>query len=281
MSRFYHKSAFPLIFVLAIAMALSVLLSPVAGHAQATIGIAAGKAGGGYDRRAQQIEQRLAQRGLVATVSNFNGSDEISLALCSGRAQIGLMQIDAIYARSLEGCQMKAVASYGAEVALILFPPRADKNQLSDLGPSSAVMADTIGSGADLFWRTIVRIEQGEDGTKDEWSNARVVNDPLELANANAEMGEVDAVILVRKADSPDVQNLLGQGWTLGELWDRDIDDLAFNGAPLYRSEKMTIQGSGGKAKGWGYEVRSFVMIARALAEGDRLQFAAITAAVQ
>ena len=244
--------------------------------------IATGKTGGGYDRRALQIAQRLGQGGLAASVLNLNGSDEVSLALCGGRAQIGLMQIDAIYARSLEGCQMKAVGSYGSEVALILFPPRSKLAKLSDLQSGSAVLVDTVGSGSELFWRTIVRIETGDQGSNDGWSQARAVNDPLELANTSAEMGEIDAVILVRKPDSADVQGLLGQGWKLGELWDRDLDNLKFNGAALYLPSKLQIPMPGGKsAKAWGYEVRSFVVVPRSIAEGDRIRFAAITASAQ
>lgn len=266
---------------LAVAAGLAFAMAPALAHADEFI-IATGKPGGGYDKRARQIEQRLDQRGIETSVVNLNGSDEISLAVCSGPASLGLMQIDAIYARSLEGCQMKAIGSYGAETALILFPPRSDKSALSDLEPGSAVLVDTIGSGSDLFWHTIVRIEQGEDGGKDAWSNARVVNDPLELANTSAEMGEIDAVVLVRKLDSVDVQALLGQGWTLGELWDRDIDDLMFNGAELYRSVKQKVPTpGGGSAKAWGYEVRSFIAVMRAVADGDRSRFAAITAASQ
>lgn len=177
---------------------------------------------------------------------------------------------------------MKALGSNGAEAALILFPPHAKHDQLSDLSAQSAVLVDTIGSGTDLFWHTIVRIEQGEDGSKDDWSNARVVNDPLELANVSAEMGEIDAVILVRKVDSPDVKNLLGQGWSLGELWDRDIDDLEFNGLPLYQSVKQSVAQQGSKnVTAWGYEVRSLVTVRRSFAEGDRMRFATITAATQ
>ena len=244
--------------------------------------IAAGKPGGGYDRRALQIEQRLEQRGIDAQVLNLNGSDEISLAVCAGRAALGIMQVDAVYARSLEGCQMKAVASYGSEAAVLLFPPRSPHDALSDLGPGSAILVDTIGSGTDLFWRTLVKIETGENGSGDDWAQARAVNDPLELANASAEMGEIHAVLLVRKAESPDVQALLGQGWTLGELWDRNIDDLQFNGGQLYLSEKLSIPTPGGKsAKAWGYAVRSFIAVTRAVADGDRQRFAAITAAAQ
>lgn len=274
--------SFDFLLLLALAVVLALEFCAPSMVRADTLTIATGKAGGGYDRRAQQIEQRLEQRGIIATIINLNGSDEISLALCGGRAGLGLMQIDAIYARSLEGCQMKAVGSYGAEAAVILFPPRSPHDELSDLGPGSAVLVDTIGSGSDLWWRTAVRIELGDDGSKDGWANARAVNDPLELANTSAEMGEIDAVVLVRKPDSADVQNLLGQGWTLGELWDRDINDLEFNGAPLYRSEKLKVAAPGSKTlKAWGYEVRSFIAVTRATADGDRARFAAITAAAQ
>ena len=272
--------SFPLIATLFYALTLTLLLPSLASAEGLTI--ATGKAGGGYDRRAIQIGQRLEQRGIEAQIVNLNGSDEISLAVCSGRAGLGIMQIDAIYARSLEGCQMKAVASYGAEVALLLFPPRAKHDELSDLGPGTAVLVDTIGSGSDLFWRTIVKIETGEHGSGDEWALARAVNDPLELANASAEMGEIHAVLLVRKPDSADVQALLGQGWTVGELWDRNLDDLEFNGGTLYLSEKLAIPTPGGKTvKAWGYTVRSFIAVPRAVADGDRQRFASITAAAQ
>ena len=277
----FFRSCFFLSAIFLLVGFVLLLTSPLAAAAD-VLTIATGKAGGGYDRRAIQIEQRLEQRRIAAEVVNLNGSDEISLAVCAGRAQLGLMQIDAIYARSLEGCQMKAVASYGVEVALLLFPPRSPHGALSDLGTGDAILVDTIGSGSDLFWRTLVKIETSEDGDKDAWASARAINDPLELANAGAEMGEVQAVLLVRKAESPDVQGLLGQGWKIGELWDRDISDLQFNGGPLYLSEKIAIKTPAGKTlKVWAYQVRSFVVVARAVAEGDRPRFAAITSAAQ
>lgn len=137
-------------------------------------------------------------------------------------------------------------------------------------------------SGSDLFWRTIVKIENGDQGSGDAWAQARAVNDPLELANASAEMGEIHAVLLVRKTDSPDVQSLLGQGWKLGQLWDHDLDALEFNGGKLYLSEKLSVPTPGGRTvKDWGYTVRSFITVPRAVADGDRQRFAAITAAAQ
>ena len=55
--------------------------------------IAAGKEGGGYHKKAEEIAVRLEQRGHDVEVVNYNGSDEITLAMCKGEAQIGIGQI--------------------------------------------------------------------------------------------------------------------------------------------------------------------------------------------
>ena len=246
-----------------------------------TLTIAAGKMGGGYDARARIIEQRLDQRGLDAAVENMNGSDEISLAVCAGRAQLGIMQIDALYARALEGCTVKPVAVFGNEYAFLLLPPKSDLDELSDFGPQNGILVDTIGSGSDLFWRTIVKIETGDDGDSDEWASARIVNDPLDLANASASMGDISAVVIVRKLESPDVTRLLDMGWTIGEMWDRDIDDLQFNGQPLYASEYVKVLFGNGTTKGYAYQVRSLIVTTQQVAQGDRKLFSAITSATQ
>lgn len=266
--------------VAALAAIISLISKPAAA-AEAQYVIATGKAGGGYDKRAQDMAERLKQRQMLTDVINLNGSDEISLAVCGKRAQIGIMQIDAIYARSLEGCTMKPVGVYGEEVAVILFPPKSDMDELSDLTAQSAVMVDTIGSGSDLFWNTIVRIETGDDGSGDEWAKARVVNDPLELAVASATMGDVQALVLVRKPDSPDITRLLELGWTMGELWDKDVNDLQFRGAELYESAKIDIRYGASKARDYGYVVRSFIVVGNDVANGDRNAYAAIVKAAQ
>lgn len=244
--------------------------------------IATGKDGGGYDKAAREVSQRLAQRQIANTVLNLNGSEEISLAVCGGAADIGWMQIDAIYARAMEGCTMKAVGLYGDEVAVILFPPRADHDELSDLSAKDAVLVDTIGSGSSLFWATMARIEKGPDGSGDKWAEARAVFDPVSLAHTSAELAEIQAVVLVRKPDSPDITRLLDLGWTLGELWDKDINDLNFNGGELYESLKVEITPPGKKkVRNYGYKVRSFVVVSDKLARGDRNTFSVIAGAVQ
>lgn len=248
--------------------------------ALADITIATGKAGGGYDKSSQTLATRLIQRGINATVVNLDGSEAISLALCNGSAQVGPMQVDAVWARAQEGCTLKAIGSYGDEHAMLFFPPKSKYDELSDLTAANTILADTVGSGSDLWLRTAIKIEKGDDGSKDKWSDVQIVNDPVMLATASAEMGEIQAVLLVRKVNSPDVAQLLENGWTLGELYDKDINDLMFKGQPLYEAEKITAEFSGKKFKNWSYVVRTSIMAAPSLVTGDRQTFMTVSSAV-
>jgi hypothetical protein len=199
--------------------------------------IAAGKASGGYDMAAQRLAQRLQQRNTDAVVSNYNGSDEITLALCQKAADIGYAQVDAIYARGQEGCFLKPIGIYGTERATIWFPPNSDNNELEDLDASSKILVDTVGSGSELFWNTIVSIETGDDGTNDSWSLAQPVYESLDMAPTLGSFGDIDAVLIVRKEGSADFAFLEESGWTLGWVYDKDINDLLFNDVPLYESD--------------------------------------------
>lgn len=242
--------------------------------------VATGKSGGGYDKAAQTLSQRIAQRGIENTVVNMNGSDEISLSLCRNSAQVGYMQIDAFYARSKDGCSLKAVANYGTEQAYLLFPPKSKYDELSDLSEKDTVLVDTVGSGSELFFRTIQRIEK-EEGRGDAWSKVSLNTDGLDIAPAAGEMGDVQAVVMVRKPNSPDMARLLDLGWTLGELWDKNIDDLSFNGQPLYASQKIVLQdGSGKKHRGYAYDVSSFVVVNSSVITNKEL-FGKVVAAAQ
>ena len=212
--------------------------------------IGAGKPSGGYDSAAQRLAQRLQQRNTDAVVSNYNGSDEITLALCQKAADIGYAQIDAIYARGQEGCFLKPIGIYGTEYAQIWFPPKSDNDELEDLDTSSKILVDTIGSGSELFWNTIVGIEQGEEGSSDPWSSAQPVYEPVDMAPTLGSFGEIDAVLMVRKPSSLDAKMLTENGWTLGWVYDKDINDLMFNDVSLYESDSNYQT----------YEVRSFLV---------------------
>lgn len=244
------------------------------------VNIATGKQGGGYDAAAKNLAQRLGQRGFDVTVENLDGSDAITLALCNGSAQVGIAQVDAVDARAAEGCSLKPVGNYGEEVAVILFPPKSSLNELDDMGESQAILVDTIGSGTDLFWHTIVRIENSEDGNKSAWAKVKPVNEPIELAETSASFGDIDAVLLVRKLNSPDITNLLARGWRLGELYDKDINDYQFNGSSLYEPSRVQLRSPAGKARGYGYKVRSYYLTTQELAS-DRQAFATIAGAAR
>lgn len=258
----------------------AIVVALAATSANAEVVIATGKLGGGYDQAAQTLNQRIKQRGVDSSVQNYNGSDEISLALCQNAAQVGYMQIDAFWQRAQDGCQLKAIANYGTEIAYILFPPNSEYDELSDLSEKDTVLVDTVGSGTELFFRTIQKIEQ-EEGRGDPWSKASLNTDGLEIAPAAGTMGDIQAVVLVRKSNSPDMIRLLDLGWTLGWLKDKHIDDLEFNGQSLYSGKKIELHTSAGKRqKGFGYEISSFVVANNALI-GDKANFTKIVAAAQ
>lgn len=200
--------------------------------------IATGRDGGGYDARADAF---VAQIRDGWQSENFAGSEDIARSVCADNdTPLGIMQIDAMVQMRSEGCALQPVGTYPAqEFAFILFPPDG-YNELDDLNSDHSILVGEIGSGAALFWRTIVGIEQGENGNGSSWSEATPVFGPFALAPTQAEFGEIDAAILVTSADADIIQTLLGAGWELGELDDRDIDDFQFGRSALY--ERSTIE---------------------------------------
>lgn len=250
------------------AIALSLVATKASAQDKSSpVVIAAGMEGGGYDKFAKAMATRLGQRGYsTVSVTNHNGSDAITLAACNGKANIWLAQIDAIYTRYQEGCVLSPVADYGTEVAVLLVPPKSDIDELSDLSDKDSIAVDGIGSGTELFWKTIVAIENGDNGNKNDWAKATAVESSPEMLNTMANFGDIQAALLVRKENSDHIKLLLNQGWTLAELWDKDIDDEEFNNLPLYESGEVKISYTKGDAKAWAYKVRSFVGVSKASA---------------
>lgn len=229
--------------------------------------IAAGMPDGGYDKFAKAMTTRLNQRGYAnVTVSNNNGSDAITLAACNGKADVWIAQVDAIYTRYTEGCVLAPVADYGTEVAVLMVPPKSEIDELSDLTADDAVAVDGIGSGTELFWRTIASIESGDNGSGDAWAKATPVESSPELLNTMANFGDIQAAVLVRKPDNQQIQMLLNQGWTFAELWDKDINDQEFNNLPLYESAENRFNSQDGAVEAWTYNVRAFVGVSKQLA---------------
>lgn len=229
-----------------------------------------GTKGGGYDAQAKIIAKRLEQRGANVSIENRNGSDDITLQACSDPNALWIAQIDAIYTREMkDGCFLPAVGNYGTEVAVILFPPKSHDDELSDLDASSKVFVDKIGSGSELFWRTIVAIE-GEHGRGDAWTQAEIVTGDTRRLSALASRGKVTAAVLVRKPGAADLEKLFSAGWSLGWLKDKDINDLMYGDKPLYEGRKIRMKSGKKSHKGYAYDVVSLIGTTEAI-EADNL----------
>lgn len=246
-----------------------------------TIGV--GQEGRGYEAFGKEVAARL--KNMDTEIVNYEGSDDISIAVCDGDAQGGIMQIDAIYARKKEGCNMRIVGTYGEEFAYLLVPADSKLDELHDFDNDTRVLVDTIGSGTDLFWNTIVDIETGEHGNSSTWSQAQPVNDPIFLAAAMADAGEIEAVLMVTTPDSVELKELIDDGWELVQLEDKDINDLEFNGGSLYPRDDAEIAGTSGFFSGNidadSYVVRSFFVLNSDYAKADRKGFATVARAVK
>lgn len=243
-------------------------LMAIATSAYATeLRYATGKLDGGYDAFSHQQGERLGQRGYTVNITNYNGSDEITLALCNNKADIGITQIDALDARELEGCTLETAGTYGdGEWAVIMFPPDSDYDELDDFDGTQKVLVDTIGSGSALFWDTIVRIEKGENGNNSDWASSTPVYDEVLLADGLARRNAIDAVIMVRKEGSQDIERLLKRGWEMGELYDKDIDDYEYLGGPLYKGDDYKFYTAGGSTVAeYGYKVESLIVTTTAV----------------
>jgi TRAP-type uncharacterized transport system substrate-binding protein len=269
---------------LTIAALAAIALTPLAATAAPTddFTIAVGQPDRGYEKRGKEIAAAIAQRGLTTTVVNYEGSDDISFAVCDGEADMGIMQLDALYARAKDGCKLQIVSKYGDEHAIVLFPPESKLSALSDMTSASRVLVDTAGSGTDLFWHTITEIE-AEHGNGSKWAQAQPVNGFLFMADAMAAAGEIDAVIVVGNPNSLEVWELIGAGWDAGNLEDKDINDQLFNGKPLYSRERVKIDPPGmmnGDSE-MAYVIPSFIAVNSDWAAANRRDFQTVVRAAK
>ena len=227
--------------------------------------IGAGAPGRGYDVFAHSLADSLEKKEVQLEVVNFSGSDEISRAVCDGKAQFGVLQIDALYSRQKEGCNLTVIARYGNEYAYFFVPPEGRTNDMDDLGANSKILADTELSGSMLALKTMMTIDQGPQGNKSSWSFAKPVALPVGMADGQASAGLIDAVFLVAKPNSGDVKRLYELGWQLADWSDKDIDDQQFNGTSLYKKATVSIEGTSGflrsDVSAAGYVIPSFLVM--------------------
>lgn len=242
-----------------------------------------GGEGGGYDGKARDIAQRLDQRGQSVEIINRNGSDDITLQACNNPENAAwIAQKDALWVREIQdGCTLVDVGIYGTEYAMIFFPPNSRNDELSHLSEGDSVLVDKVGSGSELTWRNMVSIE-AEHGGSDAWSQANIVAESPKRATSMASRGTVQAVFLVRTLQSKDVTALISQGWDLGYMYDRDINDLQWNGGPLYEAEKVAIIRDGSrKDRDWAYVIPSYIGTTEAVERNNPDLFDALLSAAQ
>jgi len=219
-----------------------------------------GGKGGGYDAAAKNLVARMEQRGVTAVVENRAGSNDITLQACKNPNSGWIAQIDALYVREMtDGCSLIVLGDYGTEMAAIFFSEKSGLDDMDDLTANHTIFVDKLGSGSELFWKTAVSIEV-EHGGSDEWIEANVITGDLRRATPMANRGKIHAIVLVRSlAKSGDFTKLLKQGWVLGQLWDKDINDLQYGTTSLYDPEKFELIVDGKRHRNWGYSVKSFI----------------------
>jgi TRAP-type uncharacterized transport system substrate-binding protein len=223
-------------------LAAPMAMAQDAATATTTVRLAAASQGGGYDGAMRNLQAQMNRQGdsFDVTVQNLDGSEAIVNALCSGLADFGPAQKDAYRAG---GCDLRPVGVYGAEYTQIFFPPGSRYDELSDLDGSHTILVGNIGSGAALTWDTMVSIETGEHGNNSDWSQVAPLYESPDSAEGYAATGEIDAVFIVAKQDHPVVTRLMAAGWEPGWVEDKDVNDLEFNGAPLYNRVSLDYEG--------------------------------------
>lgn len=226
-----------------------------------TVTFYTGGEGGGYDAASRNIAERLEQRSHTVEIENRNGADDITLQACGAdKPAMWIAQKDALYQREmLDGCFLPELAIYGTEYAMIFFPPDSRIDELDELDANSTILVDRIGSGSELTWKTMVSIEQ-QHGRSNDWSEATLDYSSYGRAPSMASRGTIQAVFMVRTLQSNDVTRLLTAGFELGYLYDKDINDLEWNGQPLYEAEKVAIIREGRRVgRNWAYIVPSLI----------------------
>jgi TRAP-type uncharacterized transport system substrate-binding protein len=246
-------------------MSMSMSMPAAAATDGTIVKIAVGDLERGYAKHGKKIQTTLEQRSIKSELGEYTGSDDISIAICRGDADIGIAQIDAIYTRSNEGCKVAIIGIYGNEYAYLLVPPSSDIDELHDMGAGNKLLVDLEGSGTSLFFDTIVGIDTGKHGNNSSWTKVTPVHEMIMDAETLAAARQIDAVLMVTTPDSAELKRLLGKGWKQVMLDDSDVTEQEFNGAPLYARAKAEIAGTSGWFSGndsaRSYVIPSFVIM--------------------
>ena len=217
-----------------------------------------GAEGGGYHKKSVDLVNRMKQRGVDVVLQNRNGSDDITLQACQNPNSAWIAQHDAVWKREMEGCTLMDVGVYGIEYAFLLFPPKSDLGKLRDLTASHTVLVDKVGSGSELTWDTMVKIEKDYDPDSS-WLKASKDNSEIKLAVSRAARSEIDAVFMVRSQNSDDIKRLVKSGWTVGEMWAEGVEEYQWGNNAMYPSHKLAFMVEGKKLNAWVFDVTTLI----------------------
>ena len=217
----------------------------------------AGKEGRGYDRWATDVTHAFNSRGVESDKVNLKGSDDLTLGICAGEIDVAPSQQDAAYQRQIEGCELQELWTYPSEEFMFLaVPPDSKIDELEDLKETDVVITDAAGSGSDFTARQIRRIEMSDKGNKSPWAKFQLHNKSVKSAVGLGSAGKIAGVFFVGSINSEEIKFFLKNGWSFVEVYDKNLDDLKFNGKPLYEGQRVKLPGFG---KVYTYKVKTSI----------------------
>ncbi len=223
-------------------LASAALLSLASVAHAGDITLCAGRAGGGYDGLMQTIGAELSKKGENVTILNLGGSEDILNALADGKCSYGPAQKDVSYLLTKQNPALAVkdtpITVLYNEAMTLVCSKASGYDELSDIQEGDTIIVDAIGSGSALTWETMVGIEK-EFGSGDSWSKATPEYTPLDEAGAALGLGTAKCAFGVGKAPIDWATDIEKLGGVVSEVYDRQLNDLLYNGIPLYEPTKM------------------------------------------
>lgn len=230
------------------AAALAALASTALSASAADVTLCAGRQGGGYDGLMRAIGSELERKGHTVTVLNLGGSEDILDSLTKGSCAFGPAQGDIFYKKNKEApgslSGVVPVDVLYSEAMQLVCSESSGYDELDDIQAGDAVIVDVIGSGSSLTWDNLVAIEK-EFGNGSYWAAAAPSYTPLDEASAALALGQAKCAFGVGRVPIDWAKSILDRGGVLSEVYDKDINDLEFNGSSLYEAVNVDIEDYG------------------------------------
>ncbi len=201
------------------------------------VALCAGRAGGGYDSLIKSVGNQLRAQGHTVTIINLPGSEATLNALRDGLCAYGPAQGDIYYRMTKEDPSVATAITPSVllynEVMTLMCSKASGVDELSDLTDKHVVIGDAFGSGSAMTWENLAAIEK-EYGNGSSWIKARADNTPLDEALAAISVGQAQCAFGMGKVPIDWAREMEEKGFTLSYVYDKDINDLEFNGSSLY-----------------------------------------------